>query len=55
MISRYTLKMPRLIAERHERLTCSLSQWERAGVRGRSLSVKLEQAIQANLRGLGFK
>ena len=44
-------KKPRLVAELH---AFPLSYWERAGVRGRSLSAKLEQAIKANLRGLGY-
>ena len=46
-----TKKMPRLVAELHAH---PLSPWERDGVRVRSLFAKLEQAIKANLRGLGY-
>ena len=56
-------KQPRLVAELHAH---SLSPWERAGVRvpatpewerpgeGACIAAKLEQAIKANLRGLGY-
>ena len=56
-------KMPRLVADLHAR---SLSLWERDGVRvsatpeserlgeGACISAKLELAINANLRGLGY-
>lgn len=49
MISRTDIKMPELNAQ----FTPLLSPWERQG-EGACISAKLEQAIQANLRGLGY-
>ena len=46
-------KMPRLVAELHAQFASLLSRWERPG-EGACISAKLEQAIKANLRGLGF-
>jgi len=57
-------KMPRLVADLHARplspweragvRVSATPEWERAGVRVRSMSAKREQAIKANLRGLGY-
>ncbi len=46
-------KMPRLVAERHAQFSSLLSRWERPGECS-CISAKLEQAIKANLRGLGY-
>lgn len=46
-------KMPRLVAELHTQFVPLLSPWERL-VEGACMSAKLEQAINANLRGLGY-
>ena len=46
-------KMPRLVAELHAQFSRLLSRWERSG-EGACISAKLEQAIKANLRGLGY-
>jgi hypothetical protein len=53
MISRSDIKMPRLVAELHAQFARLLSHWERPG-EGACISAKLEQAIKANLRGLGY-
>ena len=45
-------KMPRLVAELHAQFGL-LSPWERPG-EGACISAKLEQAIKANLKGLGY-
>ena len=47
-----TQKMPRLVAELHAQFGL-LSPWERPG-EGACISAKLEHAIKANLRGLGY-
>ena len=44
---------PRLVAELHAQFSSLLSRWERPG-EGAYTSAKLEQAIKANLRGLGY-
>lgn len=49
----HTEKMPQLVAERHAQFPSLLSRWERPG-EGACLSANLEQAINANLRGLGY-
>jgi len=46
-------KMPRLVGELHAQFSSLLSPWERLG-EGACISAKLEQAIKANLRGLGY-
>jgi hypothetical protein len=53
MISRSDIKMPRLAAELHAQFSPHLSLWDRPG-EGACISAKLEQAIKANLRGLGY-
>jgi hypothetical protein len=42
--------MPRLVAELHTHSSSLPSSWERLG----EVSAKLEQAINASLRGLGY-
>jgi type I restriction enzyme M protein len=49
MISRSDIKMPRLVAELHAQ-----SVRRSLGEGGFAESAKLEQAIKANLRGLGY-
>ena len=49
----YEEKMPRLVAELHAQFAPLLSPWERSG-EGACLSAKMEQAIKANLRRLGY-
>lgn len=44
---------PRLVTELHAQFSSLLSPWERLG-EGACISAKLEQAIKANLRGLGY-
>ena len=59
MMSVYARKMPRLVAElslRHPHPACGtpLPLGEGMGARVRSISAKQEQAIKANLMGLGY-
>ena len=49
----HTERMPELAAERQAQFPSIFPRWARLG-EGACITAKLEQAIKANLRGLGY-